>query len=209
MNATTDGTPRARRRFRVEVGTLIIGVVLTQAVLLLVLGYLGGQQLLYEIGRAGHQSEHRRLLTEVRAFVDDATAAVRTLAVSPGQALTPGGERRSAEFIWALMAESPALDHLYFAHHDGSLVGMQRHPQPLLRRIHRGPAGLREVLELKPGLEQHALPPAQRYATTRRVEQPTQYDVHAQPWFIEAVRSMQPHWTAVHALPMSGELGII
>jgi adenylate cyclase len=41
------------------------------------------------------------------------------------------------------------------------------------------------------------------------VEQPTQYDVHAQPWFIEAVRSMQPHWTAVHALPMSGELGII
>lgn len=206
MNAIETG--RTRRRFRVEVGTLIVGVVLLQAVLLSSLAYVGAHRLLHEVGRSGHQAAHARLATEIQGFMDGATAAVRALAASPGQSLSDSSEKRSAELIWALMAETPALDNLYFAHHDGSLVGMQRHPEPLLRRIDKGPKGLRELLEHKPGLEQQSLRPAQRYATSRVERHATTYDVHAQPWFHQAVSSMQPHWTAVHSLPLTGELGI-
>lgn len=199
---------RVRRRFRVEVSTLILGVLLVQAVLLSVLGWIGAHRLLLAVGQAAHEEEHIRLQTEVKAFMAGATGAVRALAASPGQSLSAAGERRAAELIWSLMTESPVLDALYFAHHDGSLVGIQRHPEAALRRIHAGPRGLTEVLELKPRLEQLGLDPEQRYATTKRVERATQYDVHAQPWFVQATSSMQPHWTAVHALPFSGDLGI-
>ncbi|HEX7888397.1 MAG TPA: adenylate/guanylate cyclase domain-containing protein [Ramlibacter sp.] len=204
----SDDRLRKRHRFRVEVGTLIVGVVAAQALLLVVLGFWGAQRLLHDAGRAGHQSEHTRLQTEVKAFMEEATTAVRTLAVSPGQGSSARAEQRSAELIWALLAESPVLDNLYFAHHDGSLVGMQRHPAPLLRRIHREGAGLREVLEHKPQLERHDLRPAQRFATSHVETHPTRFDVHEMPWFTEATSSMQTHWTAVHALPLSGDLGI-
>jgi adenylate cyclase len=199
---------RLRRRFRVEVSTLILTVVTVHALLLLALGYMGAHSLLRTVGHEAHLEEHARLETEIRSFMASATGAVRALAGSPGQSLSAAGEKRAAELMWTLMSESPVLDALYFAHHDGSLVGIQRHPQPALRRIHAHAHGLREVLEFKPGLEQSALPPNQRFATARTQVRATDYDLRKQPWFHEAVSSMTPHWTAVHSLPFSGESGL-
>jgi adenylate cyclase len=208
VTPTPPPAKRARRLFRVEVGTLVVGVVLAQALLLLSLGYWGSKRLLYSVGHAAHEEEHARLETEVKAFIGAATGAVRALAASPGQQLSGTGEQRSAELIWSLMSESGALDHLYFAHHDGMLVGVQRHPVPALRRIHPAGAVTHEVLEFKPGLEQLALQPAQRYLTSRTERNATAYDVRSQPWFIAALKAGSPHWEQVHRLPFSGELGV-
>jgi adenylate cyclase len=200
---------RIRHRFRVEVSTLFVAILLLQAVLLLALGYAGAERLLLSVGHAAHAAEHTRVQTELRAFFQSATGAVRALAAAPGQSLSATGERRAADLIWAFMTESTALDGLYFAHADGSMVGLQRHPHPLLRRIHVGSRGLREVLEHKPGLENPELAPAARYATTRTEEKATEYDVRTRAWFHRAVSSMQPHWTAVHSLPFAQELGVV
>lgn len=197
-----------RHRLRVEVSTLILGVLVLQALLLLSLGYWGAERLLHDVGREAHKAEHTRLETEIRSLLGTATGAVRALAASPGQG-EGAGEKRSAELIWALMTDATALDGLYFAHHDGVFVGLERHPVAALRRIEPGPKGLRETQEFKPGLERLDVDPALRYATSRTQVGPSTYDVRAQPWFQQAVSSMQPHWTAVHALPFSGELGVI
>jgi adenylate cyclase len=197
-----------RRRFRVEVGTLMVGILLAQAVALMSLAYWGAHELLYAVGRAAHEEEHTRLETEIRAFVGSATGAVQALAASPAQGYSAGAEKRAAELIWALMSQSDALDNLYFAHHDGSVIGMQRYPVAAVRRIHPGSGSATEVLEFKPALEQRPGSPRDRYATSRTERRSSAYDARRQAWFVAALHSGQPHWTAVHSLPFSGEPGV-
>jgi adenylate cyclase len=197
-----------RHRFRVEVGTLVVGMVLAQAVVLLALGYWGSKRLLYSVGHAAHEEEHARVETDVRAFMAAATGAVRALAGAPRHSGEPQGEDRSAELIWALMTESHVLDHLYFVDHSGELIGVQRHPVPALRRVHAQGKGFVEILESKPGLEQLALPPAKRYATTATLRRPVADELHGRPWFDQALKTGRPVWTEPHALAFSGEMGV-
>jgi adenylate cyclase len=114
---------------------------------------------------------------------------VRALAASPRQGHSASAERRAAELIWSLMSESDALDHLYFAHRDGTVVGMQRYPVAALRRIHAGAHSMTEVIEFKPGLQETALPANERYATSRTERRSSAYDARQQAWFVAALHT--------------------
>lgn len=207
MDAPESPPDRLRRLFRIEVGTLMVGMVLVQAVLLLGLSYWGSHRLLYSVGHAAHEEEHARLEADLKGFMAAATGAVRAVAAAPQHSRELHGEDRSAELIWSLMAESAALDHLYFVDHDGNLIGVQRHPQAALRRIHAQGAVFTEVIESKPGLEQLSLSPARRYATAS-VQRKAASDVRLLPWFAQARAAGQAVWTDVHALAFSGEQGV-
>lgn len=194
---------RRRRFFRAEVGTLMGGMVLLQAFLLLGLGYFGARALLFEVGHAAHAKEHARLETDVRSFVAAATGAVRALAGAPHHSGELNAEDRSAELIWSLMGESRALDQLYFVGHDGEMIGAQRYPDPALRRIHSRGDSFVEVYESRAGAEAGSHSPVVG-APTRTLED----DIRQKIWFVQASASRDAVWTEPHTLQWSKETGV-
>jgi len=200
--------PTSRRRFRVVVGTLMAGMVLLQAILLLGFGYFGADRLLYSVGHDAHAEKHARLQVDVQSFMAAATGAIRALAGAPQNSAQPHGEDRSAELIWSLMSESKALDQLYFVDRGGELIGVQRYPEPALRRVHSQGGSFVEVYESKPGLEQLTLDPVRRYATTGTMKRAFPEDIRERPWIKAALASGQAVWTEPHVLPFSREVGV-
>lgn len=204
----TPTTPKPGRRFRLVVGTLMVGMVLLQAVLLLGLGYLGSKKLLYNVGHAAHAQEHARLEADIRGFMASAISAVSALAAAPQLSAALHGEDRSSELIWSLMSASRALDHLYFVDHGGELIGVQRYPEPALRRIHSQGTGFVEIYESKPGLEQLTLDSARRYATSGVMKRPFNDDLRSRSWFIQSLKAGTATWSEPHQLAFSRDVGV-
>ncbi len=106
------------------------------------------------------------------------------------------------------MSESKALDQLYFVDRGGELIGVQRYPEPALRRVHSQGGSFVEVYESKPGLEQLTLDPVRRYATTGTMKRAFPQDIRERPWIKAALASGQAVWTEPHVLPFSREVGV-
>lgn len=200
-------TPVGQRRFRAEVSTIVVGMVAVQALVLLAFGWFGGVRLMHSVGQAAHEEEHLRLETEIRVFLESARGAVGALAAAPQHSAEDKGDDRNAELIWALMSESKALDNLSFIDHDGNVVGVQRHPEPGLRRIHLSDGHHEELFEVRSGIEKFELPPTGRFTTTDTRRSDAQ-NLTLKPWFARALQERLPIWTEIYPLMYSREQGL-
>jgi len=127
------------RRFRVDVGTIVSAVALTQSLLLVSLGYWGSQRLVSRIGTSAHKANHDRTEDKVLAFLQKAESVIDAAGSAPS--LRPAGEQseRTSELLWTLLAQSPELDSIYVANEAGQMLMALRYPTPAMRHIERGP----------------------------------------------------------------------
>ena len=199
-------SPRLRR-FRVDVGTIISAIVLSQSLLLVALGYWGAQRLVSAIGESAHRSDHARIQDKVLAFLAKATSVVDAMGDSPS--LRPAGERseQTAELLWTLLQQSPELDSVYVADDGGRMLMALRYPTPALRRIVRESGHATEVWEHKPpeGTRGDA---QQRYATQRIEAFRSDYNPLTRSWFRQATTRQGPVWTQPYVFAAAQELGV-
>ncbi len=142
------------------------------------LGYWGAGRLLHGVAREAHLEEHVRLETEIRAYLASATGAVRALAQAPKHRGERGADERNAELARALVAQSAALDALYFVDADGNTIGVGRESGAAPRPIQD------------------------------RAAKPGRIDLRAQDWMREAAASASPVWSEPHVLAYSAGRGV-
>ena len=186
----------------------MVVIVLLEALLLLGLGYEGGRRLITDIGQAAHEEEHARVEIEIKGVLRQLTSAVRALAASPSLSRSADAETRNAELIWSLLSEADALDSLYLARRDGTVLGVQRRPEPAVRRIQLVDGRLSDVREYKASMDQLTLHPSLRFATLRSERRATSYDVREEGWFQGTVNGERADWSSPHPMAFSGTLGI-
>jgi len=157
---------RRTRHFRVDVGTIVSVVALTQSLLLVALGYWGSQRLVSRIGISAHKSNHDRTEDKVNAFLAKAESVVGAIAGTPS--LRPAGDRSewTAEMLWTMLQQSPELDSLYVANDEGRMLMALRYPAPAVRYIEAGQQGTTETWQYKRPLAAEA-DFQQRYETIR------------------------------------------
>lgn len=198
---------RRLRRFRVDVGTLVLLIVLVQALLLLGLGYWGAQRLVGTFGDSAHRANHLRVEDRINAFLERAVAAIEAAANAPG--LAPAGPLAgpSAELLWTLLLQRPELDSLYAADQDGRMLMVLRYPEPAVRHIQPQHGSTLETWEYKPARNDGADPQA-RYQTQRVSTVHSLYDPRKRPWFQEVSQSDLPAWTTPYVFAKAQELGV-
>ncbi|MET3494108.1 adenylate/guanylate cyclase domain-containing protein [Variovorax boronicumulans] len=202
-----DPASRRSRRFRVDVGTIVSVVALTQSLLLVSLGYWGSQRLVSNIGTSAHRAAHDRTEDKVLAFLAKAESVVGAVSSAPN--LSPTGEYadRTAELLWTLLLQSPELDSIYVANESGQMLMTLRYPVPAVRHIAHGPAFTTETWQYKRplGAELNA---QQRFATQRTESVHSSYNPTQRAWFQQANRMGGPIWTQPYVFAAAQELGV-
>ncbi|RZL62902.1 MAG: adenylate/guanylate cyclase domain-containing protein [Variovorax sp.] len=195
------------RRFRVDVGTIISAIVLSQSLLLVALGYWGSQRLVSTIGESAHRSDHERIQDKVVAFLAKATSVVDAMGDAPS--LRPAGERseQTAELLWTLLQQSPELDSVYVADDGGRMLMALRYPTPAIRRIVREADHATEVWEHKPPVGAGG-DAQKRYATQRIEAYRSDYNPLARDWFRRATAARSAVWTQPYVFAAAQELGV-
>jgi adenylate cyclase len=198
---------RRTRHFRVDVGTIVSVVALTQSLLLVALGYWGSQRLVSRIGISAHKSNHDRTEDKVNAFLAKAESVVGAIAGTPS--LRPAGDRSewTAEMLWTMLQQSPELDSLYVANDEGRMLMALRYPAPAVRYIEAGQQGTTETWQYKRPLAAEA-DFQQRYETIRLEAFQSGYDPRTRSWFIEARTARGPVWTQPYVFAAAQELGV-
>jgi adenylate cyclase len=198
---------RRTRHFRVDVGTIVSVVALTQSLLLVSLGYWGSQRLVSRIGVSAHKSNHDRTEDKVNAFLSKAESVVGAVAGTPS--LRPAGEQGewTAEMLWTMLQQSPELDSLYVANDEGQMLMALRYPAPAIRHIAPERGITTETWQYKRPLEVDA-EPQQRYQTIRLEAFQSDYDPRTRSWYIGARAAKGPVWTQPYVFAAAQELGV-
>ncbi|WP_431769292.1 adenylate/guanylate cyclase domain-containing protein [Variovorax paradoxus] len=210
---TTTTPPRATgpyrkpRRFRVDVGTVVSAVALSQSLLLVALGYWGSQRLVSSIGQSAHKANHDRTEDKVLAFLAKTESVVGAISDSPN--LRPAGDNsgQTAELLWTLLQQSPELDSTYVANNDGQMLMVLRYPALAVRQISRGPAFTTETWQYKPASNVPG-DVRQRYGTTRIEAYRSSYDPTQRSWYLQARQAKGPIWTQPYVFAAAQELGV-
>ncbi|MDA7419239.1 adenylate/guanylate cyclase domain-containing protein [Xenophilus arseniciresistens] len=205
--ASSSESPRLRR-FRVDVGTIILLVVVVQSLLLLGLSYWGSQRLVGAIGESAHRADHQRVEDKVNAFLARAMLVVEAIAATPSLKADGAQGKTSAELLWVLLQQSPELDSVYAADDLGRMLMVQRYPEAAVRHIRsEGERGTLEVWEFK-GLSAGRQSAQERYLTERTELRHTQYDPRTRDWFVHAATSGHAIWTSPYIFSAAQELGV-
>ncbi len=206
-SAATAPPPRRSRHFRVDVGTIVSAVALTQSLLLVSLGYWGSQRLVSRIGISAHKANHDRTEDKVQAFLQKAESVIGAVGSAPS--LRPAGEQseRTSELLWTLLAQSPELDSIYVANEAGQMLMALRYPTPAMRHIERGPAFTTETWHYKPPPVAEA-DAQDRYATQRVETLRSSYDPTRRSWYLQARKAQGPIWTQPYVFAAAQELGV-
>jgi len=195
------------RRFRVDVGTIVSAVALTQSLLLVSLGYWGSQRLVSRIGTSAHKANHDRTEDKVLAFLQKAESVIDAAGSAPS--LRPAGEQseRTSELLWTLLAQSPELDSIYVANEAGQMLMALRYPTPAMRHIYLGPQFTTETWHYKPPPSAEA-DVQDRYATQRVETLHSSYDPTQRSWYVQARKAQGPVWTQPYVFAAAQELGV-
>jgi len=199
--------PGRSRRFRVDVGTIVSAVALTQSLLLVSLGYWGSQRLVSRIGVSAHKANHHRTEDKVLAFLQKAESVVNAVGTAPS--LRPAGEHaeRTAELLWTLLQQSPELDSIYVSNEKGQMLMALRYPVPAMRHIERGAGFTTETWQYMLPLDAEA-DVQQRFATQRLASFRSSYDPTQRGWYVQARKAQGPVWTQPYVFAAAQELGV-
>ncbi|KQW58217.1 adenylate/guanylate cyclase domain-containing protein [Variovorax sp. Root411] len=199
--------PGRSRRFRVDVGTIVSAVALTQSLLLVSLGYWGSQRLVSRIGVSAHKANHHRTEEKVLAFLQKAESVVDAVGTAPS--LRPAGERseRTTELLWTLLQQSPQLDSIYVSNEKGQMLMALRYPVPAMRHIERGAGFTTETWQYKLPMDAEA-DVQQRYTTQRLESFRSSYDPTQRGWYVQAREAQGPVWTQPYVFAAAQELGV-
>ena len=195
------------RRFRVDVGTVIAAVVLTQSLLLVAMGYWGSQRLVSAVGESAHRADHLRVEDKVNAFLARSASAVQAMAHAPRLDVAGGTATSTTELLWVLLQQSPELDSLYAADDRGRMLMVLRYPEPAIRQIVREAGATTETWAYKAPFLPDA-DPQQSYATRRSVIVASSYDPLARTWYRQARAAQRPVWTQPYVFAAVQELGV-
>ncbi|RYF74555.1 MAG: adenylate/guanylate cyclase domain-containing protein, partial [Comamonadaceae bacterium] len=206
-SSSADSRPPRLRRFRVDVSTIILLVVVVQSLLLLGLGYWGAQRLVSAVGESAHRADHLRVEDKVNSFLGKAMSVVEAVAASTSVRTGDGQGADSAELLWVLLQQSPELDSLYVATDAGRMVMAQRYPEPAVRHVVRERGATVETWEYKGPTSLRA--DAQNSLVTRHTgEHATHNDPRSRAWFQAAARQGRPAWTAPYLFALAQEPGV-
>ena len=196
------------RRFRVDVGTILATLVLTQSALLVGAGYWGAQRLVSTIGESTHHADHQRVEDNINGFLRRTASAVDALAGAPR--LSPAGPESvpSAELMWTLMLQAPELDSLYVADDRGHMLLVGRKPAPGVRFIAHQNGVTQELWEYKPPFDNPDDSARARFATQSVARFQTTYNPQVRPWYQQAVAAQQPVWTEPYTYANPPDLGV-
>ena len=199
--------PGRSRRFRVDVGTIVSVVALTQSLLLVSLGYWGSQRLVSNIGTTAHRANHGRIEDKVVAFLAKAESVVGAVGSAPSLSAAGPYTGRTAELLWTLLQQSPELDSIYVANQRGEMLMALRYPVPAIRHIVHGTAFTTETWEYKQPLAA-GVDAQQRFATQRVESFRSSYDPTRRSWFQQADKMQGPIWTQPYVFVAAQELGV-
>ena len=212
MNLYTSATPPRLRRFRVDVGTIILAVVLVQSLLLVALGYWGAQRLVTTIGESAHQADHARIEDKTNAYLAKAVSVMTAIGESPSLQAAGQGSAQTGELLWTLLEQSPELDAVYAANTEGNMLMVMRYPTPAVRYILAHPESTTETWEYK---RNHSTQGGstdntqQRYRTERIEAFRSSYDPRKRVWFQSArANKGAAIWTPPYIFAASQELGV-
>ncbi|WP_225782007.1 adenylate/guanylate cyclase domain-containing protein [Xenophilus sp. Marseille-Q4582] len=200
--------PARLRRFRVDVGTILATLVLTQSALLVGAGYWGAQRLVSTIGESTHHADHQRVEDRIQGFLRRTASAVDALAGAPRLSPTGPEAAASAELMWTLLMQAPELDSLYVADDAGHMLLVGRKPAPGVRFIAHQGGVTRETWEYKPPFDNPDASPQARFATQSVATFQTSYDPQSRPWYRQAVAAQQPIWTEPYVYTNPPDLGV-
>ncbi len=201
------GPYRKPRRFRVDVGTVVSAVALSQSLLLVALGYWGSQQLVSSIGQSAHKANHDRTEDKVLAFLAKTESVVGAIGDSPNLRPADDSASQTAELLWTLLQQSPELDSTYVANDEGQMLMVLRYPALAVRQISRGPQFTTETWQYKPSSNTPG-GVRQRYETTHIEAYRSSYDPTRRSWYMQALQARGPIWTQPYVFAAAQELGV-